>query len=186
MTHKRIPLAMAAMQARAAGEKRRRVLTHGQPHDPQVGEPVTRPRKPSEDPKPFCWASCAALRRLEEAFIGGRLTSAKAVYLTFCQIAAERNSEVFQCGHQELAARSGISIRLLRDILPRLEQAGLITWYNVTAAGSLTSMGESLYRLLSSKRANGGEHYVYGPNGREIPAPPTAYGAGGAAYGAGG
>lgn len=77
---------------------------------------------------PFVWQSLYALDVIEERFEGRALTTALAIYVGLTRLANERaeGGTSFKAEQREVAARSGVSERTVREYAPRLEAAGVV------------------------------------------------------------
>ncbi len=75
----------------------------------------------------WCWMDKRALRKIREAFDrDNAISSALAVYLALCEIASNKESEVFQTTHSYIAQNSGVSIKTVQRRLKILEEIELI------------------------------------------------------------
>jgi hypothetical protein len=99
---------------------------------------------------PWCWVSKSALRKIREAFDDSTyLDQALAVYLALCELASDHQSESFQVRKRTIQERSGVSLRRVGEILPRLKQVGVLGWIQNQIAGS-KELSPNTYTMLPS------------------------------------
>ena len=111
-----------------------------------AAEPLT-PRGAPEPP--YLWASAVAIRRIREAFDDtSYLDQALAVYLTLCDLANDEHGAPFVACKRKIAESSGVCLRRVTDILPRLKAIRLMDWEQNHIEGS-KELSASTYTLMS-------------------------------------
>ncbi len=97
---------------------------------------------------PWCWQTKAALWRIREAFDESSfLDQAFAVYLVFCELASDEQSETFDTTRRKIAERSGVSIRRVSEILARFKLLTLLDWKQNFLEGT-KELAPSTYTLM--------------------------------------
>lgn len=78
---------------------------------------------------PFVYQTLDALDAIEEQFDGRPLSTAIALYVGLTRLANDlgEGTPRFKAEQSEVARRSGLSVRTVRDYVPKLEAAGVLT-----------------------------------------------------------
>lgn len=86
-----------------------------------------RARKPEDGP--WAWVSKRAIRAIEEASceLGTKQTSGMLTYLALCLISSDLpGNESFRCPVGLIAKKSGLSVRMIHNVLPYLEALRIV------------------------------------------------------------
>jgi hypothetical protein len=135
-----------------------------------MSEPQTVPRGTPTDEAPFCWQARDALKLIRREFSDANTaTSALAAYLALTEISSEEGAAVFKASQAELAERSGLKERTIRDRLTELVAAGVIEMstpkVRAPATFTLLSIGDKRRTFGDNCRTsgNGTEDYTPAP-----------------------
>ena len=88
--------------------------------------------------EPWCWVEKQKLRMIADIFsqsaIGISTNAARSIYLAVTEIVSDRESNVFDASHEEIAHRAGVSPSTAKRILPIFRKIGLLkikrNWIN--------------------------------------------------------
>jgi hypothetical protein len=94
-------------------------------------------RKPLSN-EPWCWVEKPKLRMIADIFsqntVAISINTARSIYLAVTEIASDKESDVFDASHEEIAHRAGVSPSSVKRILPVFRKLGLLkvkrNWIN--------------------------------------------------------
>lgn len=138
---------------------------------------------------PFVAITKDALRVLDEAFPKpAELRQARSVYLALIEIANRGQSDTFAAGRPHIASISGVGVKTLDRLVPRLEEAGIVTvkrrrelGVNLPNVWTLTDPPSTVLGVASVQTHPGaadatpsvGQTPGVGPNRRSVEEPPA-------------
>lgn len=116
------------------------------PSPSALGVASVRSKKPQP---PYSWQAKPALWRIREGFDATTyLDQGLAVYVVLCELASDEHNVTFDASRQKIAARSGVSVRRVSDIIARLKSLGLLDWKQNYIEGT-KELAPNTYTLMS-------------------------------------